>query len=136
LFGKRRPQYFEHPVEFADVGICSDDDCPCDPLGVPIARGSGYLYISPKCVKFRRNCHSWKKYETKRTRMFQPLLDQGATVIDEAEPRPILICKQGAVRRGLDLSVAAADAARWWRNGMVPLRPTPLDPSTPHGKSS
>ena len=39
---------------------------------------------------------------------------------------PILMCEQGAKARGLNLEVAAADAARWWETGRVPLRPTPF----------
>ena len=38
---------------------------------------------------------------------------------------PILVCEQGARLRKLDLKVAGADAAHWWRTGKVPLRPTP-----------
>ena len=39
---------------------------------------------------------------------------------------PILVCISGAKRRKLDLTVAAADARRWWKTGKVPLRPTPM----------
>ncbi|MDD4955894.1 MAG: hypothetical protein PHP17_07660, partial [Candidatus Omnitrophica bacterium] len=38
---------------------------------------------------------------------------------------PIMMCKQGAILRDLDLNIAASDAAYWWKTGLVPLRVTP-----------
>jgi hypothetical protein len=38
---------------------------------------------------------------------------------------PILLCKEAARRRDLDLEVAAQDAAHWWETGSVALRATP-----------
>jgi hypothetical protein len=36
------------------------------------------------------------------------------------------MCKEGAMKRCLNLEVAEADAKHWWETGMVPLRATPL----------
>ena len=87
------------------AGICSDRQCPCDETVIP--RGTGYLYISPQAVAYMK----MKMSEVKPNFLYGPM--------------PILVCRQGAELRGLDLETAAADAKRWWDTGAVPLRPTP-----------
>ena len=88
------------------VGLCSDRQCPCPETRIP--RGSGYLYISEVAVAAMMLAKSGGG----------PIIIAG----------PILVCRQAAELRGLDLVVAAADARRWWEKGKVPLRPTPLSP--------
>ena len=89
-----------------DKGLCSDNNCPCPETVIP--RGEGYLYISKEAVTFMK----MKMKNKSNNIVFGPM--------------PVLVCEQGAKLRGLDLKVAAADAALWWSEGKAPLRPTPL----------
>jgi hypothetical protein len=52
---------------------------------------------------------------------------QGSSFIGLYRLGGVLICERGARLRHLDLKVAAADAAHWWRTGQIPLRPTPRE---------
>ena len=115
MFGR----YFEvsRPT---DSGTCSDNDCPCGYPGTTIPRGTGYLYISPEVVEFRRNAKS----EAKATKKLMRLPDIMVLLDPNAVASPILMCETAADRRGLDKDQAAADAQHWWRTGKVPLRPT------------
>jgi hypothetical protein len=111
-------------VRPAADGLCSDDACPCGSPGARIPRGGGYLYISQEVVDFRGDCLTLKQAEQKvsdfRSRMGRFVMF-GAGVV-----APILVCEQGARKRGLDLEVAVADARYWWQTGLAPLRATPL----------
>lgn len=40
-------------------GVCSYPACPCPETSIP--RGSGYIYISPKAVNFRRDARTVEK---------------------------------------------------------------------------
>jgi hypothetical protein len=104
-------------------GICSDNDCPCGYPGATIPRGSGYIYISQEVVDFRRDAPSMREAERKIANLRQDL--GGTVVFGQGIFAPILMCEQGARKRGLDLQVAAADARYWWETGLVPLRATP-----------
>lgn len=106
-------------------GTCSDDSCPCGYPGANIPRGSGYFYISKELVEMRRDALSMAAIQEKVQKMQQQM---GATVMTATSGAfmPILICEQGAKKRGLDLEVAAADAKHWWETGLAPLRPTPM----------
>ena len=106
-------------------GLCSDNDCPCGYPGARIPRGSGYIYISKEVVNFRRDARTVREAE-KKIAMLRQRLDAGVIMFDQNILAPILMCEQGARKRGLDLEVAAADAKYWWKKGLVPLRPTPL----------
>ncbi len=88
---------FDRPTGTA---TCSDADCSCprDPIGA----GSGFLFVSNQVVRHRRQ-------ESKN----------GNSAV------PILLCRDAARRRDLDLEVAAQDAAHWWETGSVALRATP-----------
>lgn len=115
-----RFEFFEVPAPNSN-GLCSDNQCPCNETVIPV--GEGYLYIPQSCCDFRRDCRKWSEVATKVARMERTtnrmlMFDQGIT-------GPVLVCKQGVERRGLDLAVAAADAKHWWATGEVPLRPTP-----------
>lgn len=116
-------RYFEVSRPEGD-GLCSDDDCPCGPA-TRIPRGTGYLYISPDVVDFRRDARSIKDAAKKLQRL-QKQLGGGLIIAASGVFTPVLVCKRGARLRRLDLEVAAADAGYWWETGKVPLRPTPL----------
>ncbi len=104
--------------------LCSDDNCPCGFPGAQIPRGAGYLYISQEVVDFRSDCPTEAEAQAKIQRMAAQL---GAMIFAGSGVfAPILMCEQGARKRGLDLEVAAADAKHWWNTGQAPLRPTPL----------
>jgi len=107
-----------------NLARCSDNSCPCGLPGAGIPRGEGYVYVSKEIADFRADC-----LNEAETRLKVDLLStQTGTAISAAGGvfAPILMCEQGARKRGLDLSVAAADAQHWWKTGLVPLRPTPL----------
>lgn len=112
---------FESPVRATD-GYCSDPQCPCTEVKIP--RGTGYLYIAPKLVEYRRNFRTLHDLEREIERMEQTT--NYLVMLDPYLVSPILVCEQGARRRALNLEIAAADARRWWESGLVPLRPTPI----------
>ncbi len=119
-------EYFEVLQPSGD-GICSDNDCPCGVPGARILNGSGYLYVSPAAVAFRRIARSIVAAQIELTR-----LGKTPGTFDPSQTTAILMCEQGARKRGLDLAVAAADARHWWKTGQAPLRATPLaTPSIP-----
>ena len=110
---------------------CCDDDCPCPSPGTIIPRGTGYIYISEEVVEFRRKypvLNDAKEamqhilYEKNKSIISQ--FGGGATII-MPEFGGVLVCKQGARLRNLDLDVAATDAKHWWKHNQIPLRPTP-----------
>lgn len=116
--------YFECTRPSGD-GTCSDDSCPCGYPGANIPRGSGYFYISKELVEMRRDALTLDAIQKKVMSMQQ---NMGATMMTATSGvfMPILMCAQGAKKRGLDLAVAAADAKYWWETGLAPLRPTPM----------
>ncbi|MEI8350035.1 MAG: hypothetical protein WCI77_07765 [Candidatus Omnitrophota bacterium] len=122
-------KYFEVPRP-AGNGLCSDKNCPCSET--VILRGSGYLYISQELVDFRQDCLSYEQLQAKLEAMAKsdPLNNHGSSgfvrFLPPGTTSPIMMCKQGATLRGLDLGVAAADAKYWWKTGLVPLRVTPI----------
>jgi hypothetical protein len=121
--------YFESRPPEGD-GRCSDNECPCPSPGTPISRGQGFLYIPPRVVEMRRDARTLDALYTKMKRAAgrDELVGdfRSATVVPrQGLYHPILMCRQGAERRGIDLEVAAKDAAYWWKTGLVPLRPTP-----------
>jgi len=120
-------EYFESPPPKGD-GRCSDKECPCPET--PIPRGQGFLYIPPQVVEMRRDARTMKALRAKleRTKQHDEIMSQfrhAIVVPRQGLYHPILMCRQGAERRGIDLEVAAKDAAFWWQTGRVPLRPTP-----------
>lgn len=118
-------EYMEVPQHPNADARCSDDLCPCGTPGAIIPRGEGYIYISKDVVDFRKDCLSLKDAEQKIRTMQASL---GATILaGEGVFAPLLMCEQGARRRGIDLNLAAADARHWWKTGLVPLRPTPKE---------
>jgi hypothetical protein len=116
-------QYMEVPRPDGE-GLCSDDTCPCGFPGARIPRGKGFVYISQEIVDFRKDCPTVAAAQLKIARMQQKL---GTTIFAGSGVfAPILMCEQGAKKRGIDMTVAAEDARYWWETGLVPLRPTPL----------
>lgn len=106
-------------------GLCSDDACPCGYPGATIAKGQGYIYISKEVAEFRLDCPSVAATQAKIQRM-QTALGGAMIMAGAGVFAPILMCEQGARKRGLNLEVAAADARYWWETGQVPIRATPL----------
>lgn len=111
-------------------GLCSDRDCPCPEVKIP--RGKGYLYVSQKVADLRRRYRSDKKALAAMQRTIKPTIESLLELPTVSSASgfvrigPILMCRQGARRRKLDLKIAAADAKHWWETGKVPLRATPL----------
>jgi len=119
-------EYFEAPqANPGKDGICSDNDCPCGFPGATIPRGTGYLYISKELVDFRTDVRTAAESQSKLERM-RAQTPGIFVMFDPSVSMPILMCEQGAKKRGLDLEVAAADARHWWETGLAPLRATPL----------
>ncbi len=119
-------EYFDAPeANPGQDGVCSDNECPCGYPGATIPRGTGYLYISKELVEFRRDARSVEQARKKleRIRASTPGM---MVIFDPSVSMPILMCEQGARKRGLDMEVAAADARYWWEHHKAPLRPTPL----------
>lgn len=114
--------YFETPAPRGG-GLCSDPECPCDE--VSIARGEGYLLVTPECVDFRRDALTMAQAEAKIDRIGRERNQM--IMLGPGIASPILMCEQGARKRGLDLKAAAADAKHWWETGKAPLRVTPLE---------
>jgi hypothetical protein len=105
---KKELDFFQYPKELIpeNEGHCSDTRCPCD--DTVIQRGSGYMFIS------------------KEAAVFLTAAKKDASLLNQfGAPVPILICKQSATLRRIDLGVAGEDAKRWWKGGQVPLRATP-----------
>jgi len=100
--------FFDYPKEAipTEEGYCSDGQCPCPDTAIP--RGSGFLFISKAAVDF-----------LKAAKEDPNLLNRFGA------PVPILVCKQAVTLRGLNPTVARADAEEWWNTGKVPLRATP-----------
>lgn len=119
-------EYFECDVPPGD-GRCSDNDCPCPEVIIP--RGSGFLYIEQSLVDFRRQyptlVSARRAMEERQQKLRSQYADTGIIFTGHYRLGPILVCKQGAKLRKLDLYVAAEDAKYWWKTGKVPLRTTP-----------
>jgi HEAT repeat protein len=113
--------------------VCSDNMCPCQEEVIP--RGSGYLYISQEAADFRSDARTLQEAQKKMKHLKQQM--GGAVFFSVGAITPILMCRQAAELRGLDLAVAAQDARYWWGTGRVPLRKTSLadeDPTRRHPK--
>lgn len=107
-------------------GRCSDNDCPCPPPGTPLPHGSGFLYIDPTAVDFRKDARTEEALKRKWARIQEDFRRRRVTILpDPAVYKAILMCEQGAKKRHLDLKVAAEDARLAWTEGRAPLRATP-----------
>jgi hypothetical protein len=92
-------EYFSFPKP-AEPAVCADVECPCPKE--PLQNGSGYLYVSPQVItERRRNPES------------------------DIQIAPLLLCREAARKRDLDLKVAAEDASHWWNTGSVAMRASP-----------
>ena len=105
-------------------GQCSDNECPCRILGTIIRRGEGYIYISQQVVDFRRDCPTNEQAVMKLERLAKTM-GIGTMIAQAGVFMPIVMCEQGAKKRGIDPEVAGEDARYWWETGLVPLRVTP-----------
>lgn len=88
------------------------------------------MYISEQVVDFRHDALTQDEMIEKFDRMAKQMEEQTGRSIVYLDTQgiaiPILICEQGARKRGLDLEIAAADAKDWRDTGLVPLRPLPI----------
>lgn len=100
------------------VGYCSDNECSC--TLTQLSFGGGYIYISPEVVEFRKNALSLVEVKIKLEQQ-----TQAGEYISVSKYAPILVCEIAAQKRNIDIAVAKADAQMYWREGQVPLRPTP-----------
>jgi len=101
------------------TGYCTDNDCPC--TLTPIPQGEGYIYISQEVVEYRKDALSLDALHEKLAKNTKE-----GEYISVSKYAPILICETAAKKRGLDLVEASKDAVLFWKDGMVPLRSTPL----------
>ncbi|HLV31094.1 MAG TPA: hypothetical protein VKY57_05935 [Chitinispirillaceae bacterium] len=101
------------------TGYCTDNDCPC--TLTPIPQGEGYIYISQEVVEYRKDALSLDALQAKLAKYTKE-----GEYISISKHSPILICETAAKKRGLDLVEASKDALLFWKDGVVPLRPTPL----------
>jgi hypothetical protein len=103
--------------------LCYDDECPCPGKELLEPGLTGFLYISQDVVKMRRDSPTAVDIGMKLERMRRPL--DARLVLGEGVINPVVLCRVGAGRRGLDLTLAAADAKKWAEYGLIPLRVTP-----------
>jgi len=104
--------------------LCSDNKCPCTDQKPLIIGKTAYLYISQEVVDFRKTCLTLLEREM-QLEQFGKKMGIGALLIDGGVANPFYLCEIGATQRGLDLSVALADAKKVAETGFAPLRPTP-----------
>ena len=104
--------------------LCSDNSCPCTDQKPLVIGKTAYLYISQDVVDFRKTCLTLLEREI-QLEQFAQKMGVGALMIDGGVANPFYLCEIGARKRGLDLSVALADAKRVAETGFAPLRPTP-----------
>jgi hypothetical protein len=114
-------------------GRCSDPACPCD--DTIIARGDGYMIVSPEVVQWRFDCLFRSDEQIKAKRLEEYTNRTLQLRLLRQMPVPILACERAARARGVDLAVARADAAHWWKTNEVPLRVTPMQDGTLMGMS-
>ncbi len=131
LGGAFAGHYFESSRPSGNA-TCSDDSCPCP--GATIAPGTGYLYISEELIEFRKDAIAESAAAAKIQDLQRKL---GAIVFNpNLLASPILMCRMGAEKRGIDLAWASRDAQHWWTTGQVPLRPTPMAGQTESARAS
>lgn len=119
---RMRPRLFEVP-RTGGPHLCSDDDCPCSGTTALVPGKTGFVYISEDVVRNRRDLRTWEEAQAHWDDVARKL--DANVHVTAGILVPILLCRRGATRRNLDLRVAARDAARWLRTGLLPLRQTP-----------
>jgi hypothetical protein len=75
-------------------------------------------------VNFRKTCLTLLEREI-QLQQYAKAFGAGALLVDGGVANPFYLCEIGARQRGLDLSVALADAKQVAETGFAPLRPTP-----------
>ena len=111
---------------FSGQAACSDNQCPCPNTTMPPAKG--YLWIKPEVADTRKNCLSLSALQSHMSSTSTSVMN-----IDEIRIRylPLVICKEAAIRRKLDLVAAASDYSSWVKTGKVPCRATPIVANNP-----
>ena len=93
---------------------------PCKKIAIPPAKG--YLYISAELLENRKDCLTIEAFREK----FLGMLSENEHNVEiEKGYFPVLMCKNGARLRKLDLKVAARDYDLYVRTSRVPFRLTP-----------
>ncbi len=120
-------KYFE--VEPATPGRrCERSGCACG--SAPVAAAESYLFVPSDCVNFRIDCPTLKQAQAKVRRMMNEAKARAGRkfmiIFDDTIPAPRLYCRQAAETHGIDLKLAAADAAHWRSTSQAPYRPTPI----------
>jgi|ERR1035441_3778538 hypothetical protein len=116
--------FFETGEKNPERILCSDNDCICTDQKPLIIGRSAYLYISQGVVNFRKTCLTLLEREI-QLQQYAKAFGAGALLVDGGVANPFYLCEIGARQRGLDLSVALADAKQVAETGFAPLRPTP-----------
>lgn len=130
-------KYFE--VEPARPGArCQREGCECGAAVVDVAES--YLFVSHDCVQFRLDCPTLKQAQSKVRRMVNEAKLNAAgkylVIFDDSIPAPLLYCGLAAESHGINLKIAAADAAHWRATGQAPYRPTPIGSDAEHDMSA
>ena len=114
-------EYFVNTPGAQPSATCSDNECPCSP-SVEFAPGQGYLYVSQEAAEFRRDARTLSDAQAKIERIANSSI--AFLMMEPVTWTGLMICKQAAVLRHVDLNVASADAREWWQTGRMPLRPS------------
>lgn len=130
-------KYFE--IDPARPGArCQRDGCECGEAAVAVAES--HLFISNDCVQFRLDCPTLKQAQSKVRRLVNEAKLKAAgkyvVIFDDSMPAPLLYCRLAAESHGINLKIAAADAAHWRATGQAPYRPTPIRGDEEHDMSA
>jgi hypothetical protein len=144
LFGKKKEKSVEHlgpePGPYFQVDLpslpqylCSDDSCPCPGTERLIPGNTGFMFISEELVQLRADTLTSDAFRRKTENLAKA---QGVALVylGAGVHQPLFMCELAAKQRGLDLTVAAADAAYLFQHGWCPLRPTPRQEPNPSPK--
>ncbi|CAN5537184.1 hypothetical protein BH10PLA1_BH10PLA1_20800 [soil metagenome] len=113
--GKSRPKP-------GDEVRCTDRGCGCG--GSLLSPSRSYLYVSAEAAAFRVDAPS---YEAAKRKIDKLKASGNVAVLGHrSQWTGLMICEMSAKRRGLNLTVANADATHWWSTGQMPLRATPM----------
>jgi hypothetical protein len=107
---------------------CERGGCLCG--GAPVAVDESFLFISRDCVHFRLDCQTLAKAQAKVKRLAGEAKAAAGRkyliIFDDTIPAPMLYCRYAAESHGIDMKIAAADAAHWRATSQAPYRPTPI----------
>jgi hypothetical protein len=123
--GPEPVKYFEVAIPKSPQYLCSDRSCPCPGTEQLVPGKTGFVYISEETVQLRANAPLTHKAFMKAQEDSAKARGVAMVFFAQGTYEPLFMCEQAARQRGLDLTVAAADAAYLFKHGWCPLRPTP-----------